>query len=79
MFTGLSGNPGRNPQIDHESHDNVARLCLHAGAIFVLLAELGLLKPPSGNPEGLALLGDPVCVCVCVGGGALTVVTVEGR
>ena len=30
----------------------------HAGAIFVLLAKLGLQKPPSGNSEGLGLLGE---------------------
>ena len=67
-------------QIDHESHNDVTRLCWHAGAIFVLLAELGLRKPPSGNPEGLALLGEPVWVgAFGWGGGALTGVTVEGR
>ena len=44
-----------------------------------LLAELGLRKPPSGNPEGLALLGEPVGGGVGLGGGALTGVTVEGR
>ena len=59
---GLSGNPGR-PQIDNESQNDVTRLWWHAGAIFVLLAELGLRKSPSGNPEGLTLLGEP-------GGGA---------
>ena len=52
IFTGLSENPGR-PQIEHESHNDVTRLCWHAGAIFVLLAELG-------PAEGFALLGEPV-------------------
>ena len=40
-------------------------------------AELGLRKPPSGNPEGLALLAEPVWV-EAFGWGALTGVTVEG-
>ena len=39
------------PKIAHGSHNDVRRLC-----------ELGLRKPPSGNPEGLPLLGEPVCV-----------------
>ena len=77
MFTGLSGNRGRNPRIDHESHNDVTRLCWHTGAIFVLLAELGLRNSPSGNSEGLALLGE--LLGVWLGGGALTGVAVEGR
>ena len=32
------------------------------GAAKAPLAKLGLRKPPSGNPEGLALLGEPVWV-----------------
>ena len=32
-----------------------------AGTIFVLLAELGLRKAPSGNPEGFGLLGEEGC------------------
>ena len=35
--------------------------CCHAGAIFVLLAKLGLGKPPGGNPKGLGLLGEEGC------------------
>ena len=58
MFTGLSGNTCETAKIAHESHNDVRRLCWHAGAIFVLLAELGLRKPPSGNPKGLGLLGE---------------------
>ena len=46
----------------------------------VSAAELGLRKPPSGNPKGLALLGEPVHGAFgWGGGGALTGVTVEGR
>ena len=52
------GTPRRPQKIAHESHNDVRRLCWHAGAIFVLLTELGLRKPPSGNPEGLGLLGE---------------------
>ena len=52
MFTGLSGNTWETGRKAHESHNDVRRLCWHAGAIFVLLAELGLRWPPSGNPEG---------------------------
>ena len=77
MSTGLSGDPGR-PQIDYESNNDVTRLCWHDGAISVKLAELGLRKPPSGSPKGLALLGEPVWVGA-FGWRALTVVTVEGR
>ena len=44
-------------KIAHDSHNDVRRIWGHAGAIFVLLAELGLRKPPSGNPEGLAWQG----------------------
>ena len=55
-FTGLSACTWETAKIAHGSHNDVRRLCWHAGAIFVLLAELGLQKPPSGNPEGLALL-----------------------
>ena len=44
MFTGLSGNTWETAKIPHESHNDVRRLCWHAGAIFVLLGELGLLK-----------------------------------
>ena len=36
----------------------VRRMWGHAGAIFILLAELGLQKPPSGNPEGLVWQGQ---------------------
>ena len=57
-FTGLSGNAWEASKIAHESHNDVRRLCWHAGAIFVLLAELGLRKAPSGNTEGLGLLGE---------------------
>ena len=78
MFTGLSGNSWETAKIAHESHNNVRCLCWHVGAIFVLLAELGLPKPPSGTPKGLALLGEPVWVGA-FGWGALTVVTVEGK
>ena len=39
MFTGLSGNTWETAKIAHESHNDVRRLCWHAGAIFVLLAE----------------------------------------
>ena len=49
------------PKIAHGSHNDVRRLCWHAGTIFVLLAELGLWKTPSGNPEGLGLLGEEGC------------------
>ena len=42
----------RRPKIAHESHNDVRRL---------LLAELGLRKPPSGNPEGIGLLGEEGC------------------
>ena len=49
------------PKIAHGSHYEVRRLCWHAVAIFVLLAELGLQKPPSGNPQGLGLLGEEGC------------------
>ena len=49
------------PKIAHESHNDVRRLWWHAGATFVLLAELGLRKPLSGNPEGLGLLGEEGC------------------
>ena len=55
---GLSGNTWGDRKTAHESHNDVRRLCWHAGAIFVLLPELGLRKPPSGNPEGLDLLGE---------------------
>ena len=58
MFTPFSGNTWETAKIAHESHNDVRCLCWHAGAIFVLLAELGLQKPPSGNPEGLGLLGS---------------------
>ena len=58
MFMGLSGDTSETAKIAHESHNDVRRLCWHAGAIFILLAELGLRKPPSGNPEGLTLLGE---------------------
>ena len=51
------GHLGR-PTIAHESHNDVRRRCWQVGAIFVLLAELGLRKPPSGNPERLGLLGE---------------------
>ena len=57
MFTGLSGKAWETPKIAHESHNDVRRMRGHAGATFVLLAELGLRKPPSGNPEGLAWQG----------------------
>ena len=41
-----------------------------------MLGELGLRKPPSGNAEGLALLGEPVWVgAFGWGGGPLTGVT----
>ena len=40
-------------------------------------ASVGLRKPPSGNREGLALLGEPVWAGA-FGWGALTGVTVEG-
>ena len=49
------------PKIAHGSHNDVRRLCWHTGAIFVLLAELGLQKPPRRNPEGLGLLGEEGC------------------
>ena len=58
MFKGLSGKTWETVKIAHERHNDVRRLCWHASTIFVLLAELGLRKPPSGNPEGLALLGE---------------------
>ena len=45
-FTDLSGNTWETAKIAHESHNDVRRLYWHAGAIFVLLAELGLRKPP---------------------------------
>ena len=51
MFTGLSGNTWETAKIAHESHNDVRRLCWHADAIFVLLAELGRRKPPSGDPR----------------------------
>ena len=57
MFTGLSGKTWVTTKIAHESHSDVRRIWGHAGAIFVLLAELGLRKPPRGNPEGLAWQG----------------------
>ena len=42
----------RRPTIAHERQNDVRRL---------LLAELGLRKPPSGNPEGIGLLGEEGC------------------
>ena len=54
MYTGLSVKTGETAKIAHESHNDVRRMWGHAGAIFILLAELGLRKPPSRNPEGLA-------------------------
>ena len=57
-FTGFSGNTWETAKIAHESHNDVRHLCRHISAISVLLAELGLWKPPSGNPEGLALLEE---------------------
>ena len=60
--TGISGNTWvwETAKIAHKSHNDVKRLCWHVGAIIVLLAELGLQKPPSGNPKGkgLGLLGE---------------------
>ena len=44
MFTGLSGNTWETAKIAHR----VMTSGVSAGAIFVLLAELGLRKPPSG-------------------------------
>ena len=58
MFTGLSVNTWETAKIAHESHNDIRCFCWHAGAIFVLLAKLGLWKPPSGTPEGLGLLGE---------------------
>ena len=46
------------PKLAHGSHNDVRRLGWHAGAIFVLLAELGLRKPASGNLVGFGLLGE---------------------
>ena len=40
------------PKIAHESHSDVRRLCWHTGAIFVLMAELGLRKPLAETPKG---------------------------
>ena len=51
------------PKIAHESHNDVS-LCWHAGTIFVLLAELGLRRPPSGNPEGRRRLRLPASAVV---------------
>ena len=60
---GLFGEHLGRPNIAHVSHNDVGPLCWHhlAGTIFVLLAELGLRRPPSGKPEGLGLLGEEGC------------------
>ena len=63
---GPFGKDAGRSRIAPVSHNDVTDLCWHAGAIFVLLAELGLRKPPSGNSEGLALLGEcPVIFTGC--------------
>ena len=50
---GFSGNTWETKKIAHGNHNDVMRLCWHAGAIFVLLAELGLQKPPiAETPKG---------------------------
>ena len=58
FMRGLLGNTWETAKMAHESHNEARRLSWYAGAIFVLLAKLGLRKPPSGNPEGIALLGE---------------------